>query len=120
MVPPADLGAGDDPVRLGVALEAVGQAEPLPGQPVKDPLAEVAERRVSEVVGERRRLHHVGVAAAELVQQVAIPGVGGEPLGDGPADLGDLEAVGQPVVHQQPGAARADHLGDAAEAGEER
>ena len=70
----ADLGAGDDPVRLGVALEAVGQAEPLPGQPVQHPLAEVPERRVAEVVRERGRLHHVRVAAAELVQQVAVAG----------------------------------------------
>ena len=66
----ADLGAGDDPVRLRVALEAVGQAEPLAGQPVEHLLAEVPERRVAEVVGERGRLDHVRVAAAQLVEQV--------------------------------------------------
>ena len=66
-----DLGAGDDPVRLGVALEAVGQPEPLPGQPVQHPLPQVPERRVAEVVGEGGGLHHVRVAAAQLVQQVA-------------------------------------------------
>ena len=43
-----------------------------------------------------------------------------EPLGDRPAHLGDLQAVREPVVHQQAGAARADHLGDAAQPGEER
>ncbi len=49
-----DLGTGDDPVRLRVALEAVGQAEPLPGQPIEDALAEVAERRVARGRGRGR------------------------------------------------------------------
>ncbi len=115
---PAGVGGGDDPQALRVALEAVGQAEPVPGEPVELLLAEVAERRVAEVVGEPGRLDDVRVAAAELVEQRGEPGVGGHPLGDRAADLGDLEAVGEPVV-QQPGAAGADDLGDAAEPGEE-
>ena len=115
-----DLGAGHDPVRLRVALEPVGQAEPLPGDPVEHLLTEVPERRVAQVVGERRGLDHVRIAAAERVEQVAVPLVADQPLGHRPPHLGDLQAVRQPVVHQQPGAARADHLGDAAEPGEER
>jgi hypothetical protein len=42
----------------------------------------VAERRVTQVVREARGVHHVGVAAEGLAQL--------------PADLGDLEGVGQP------------------------
>jgi hypothetical protein len=116
---PPDLRAGDDPVRLGVALEAVPQLQPLPGQLVEHPLAEVAERRVPEVVRQRRRLHHVRVAAAQLLQLVGgLPGH--QPFGDRPGHLCHLQAVGEPVVHQQAGATGADHLGDAAQPGEER
>lgn len=116
----ADLGAGDDPVRLGVALEAVGQPEALPGQPVEHPLPQMPERRVPEVVRERGGLHHLRVAAAELLQQVPVRRVGRQPLRDRPGHLGHLQAVGEPVVHQQPGTTRADHLGDAVQPGEER
>ena len=41
---------GQDPEGLGIALEAVGQPEPPPRQPIQDLLTEVAERRVAEVV----------------------------------------------------------------------
>ena len=60
------------------------------------PLAVVAERRVAEVVGQRRGLGDVGLAA-EGAGQVA-------------GDLGDLEAVGQPVADEVV-ALRPDHLG---------
>jgi hypothetical protein len=80
----------------------------------------VPERRVAEVVGERGRLDHVGVAATELGQQRRVPVVGQRPFGHRAGDLGHLEAVGEPVVHQQPGAARADHLGHPGQPGEER
>ena len=60
------------------------------------PLAVVAERRVAEVVGQRRGLGDVGLAA-EGPGQVA-------------GDLGDLEAVGEPVADEVV-ALRPDHLG---------
>src|SRR5690606_17666905 len=77
----ADLGARDDPVRLGVALEAVGEPEPLPGQPIQHPLTEVPERRMAKVVSERCGLHHVGIAPAELLQQVLVARVARQPFG---------------------------------------
>ena len=85
------LEPGQDPQRLGVALEpaAVG------GQGVQRDLAVVPERRVPQVVGQRRGLGEVGVAA-ERVRQVA-------------GHLGHLEAVGQPVAHEVVGL-RAEHL----------
>ena len=61
-----------------------------------DPLAVVAERRVAEVVRERRGLGDVGVAA-EGAGQVA-------------GDLRHLEAVGEPVADEVV-ALRPDHLG---------
>ncbi len=48
--------------------------QPLPGQLVQHPLAQVPERRVPQIVGEGGRLDHVRVAAAELLQQVGVPG----------------------------------------------
>ena len=63
---------------------------------VERDLAVVAERRVAHVVRERGGLGEVGVAA-ERVGEVA-------------GDLGDLEAVGQPVAHEVVGL-RPEHLG---------
>ena len=78
------------------------QAEALPGQPVQHPLPQVPERRVTEVVGERGRLHHVRVAAAELRPAGrGAPPSAVQPLGDRAGHLGHLQAVGEPVVHQQ-------------------
>ena len=59
-------------------------------------LAVVAEGRVADVVGERGGLGEVGVAA-ERVREVA-------------GDLGDLEAVREPVAHEVVGL-RPEHLG---------
>jgi hypothetical protein len=50
---------------------------------------------------------------------IGVP-AGHQALGDGPAHLRHLQAVGEPVVHEQAGATRADHLGDAAQPREER
>ena len=86
------LEPGQDAQRLGVALEAAAARAEL----VERHLAVVAERRVPHVVGERGGLGEVGVAA-ERVGQVA-------------GDLGDLEAVGEPVAHEVVGL-RAEHLG---------
>ena len=62
---PVHLQLGEDPEGLGVALEAVGQPEAVPGQPVQGPLAEVAEGRVAEVVGVGRGLDDDVVQPAE-------------------------------------------------------
>ena len=86
------LQPGQQPERLGVALEAAAARAEV-GQ---HPLAVVPERRVAEVVGERRRLDDVGLAA-QRPRQVT-------------RDLGHLEAVGQPVADEVVGL-RADHLG---------
>ena len=113
---PVQVDGGDDAEALRVALEAVGEAEALTGHPVEHLLAEVPERRVAEVVGQRGRLDDVGVAATQLRHQR----VAGHPLGDRPGDLRHLQAVGQPVVHEQARPGGAHHLRDAREAGEER
>ena len=86
------LQPGQQPQRLGVALEAAAALAEL-GQ---HPLAVVAERRVAQVVGQRRRLGDVGVGA--------------ECAGDVAGDLRHLEAVGQPVAGEVV-ALRPDHLG---------
>lgn len=75
----------------------------MPRDAVERLLAEVPERRVPEVVRERGGLGDVRVAAAQLRGEIGF-GPGGDPLGDGPRDLRDLQAVGEPVV-QQPGPA---------------
>jgi hypothetical protein len=86
------LEPGEQAQGLGVALEAAEVLAEL-GQ---DPLAVVPERRMAEVVGERRGLGDVGVAA-KCAGQVA-------------GHLGDFEAVGEPVADEIVGL-RADHLG---------
>ena len=75
------LQPGQQPQRLGVALEAAAVLAEL-GQ---HPLAVVAERRVAEVVGQRRGLGDVGLAA-----QRRGPGRGrpGRPRGCGSAGCG--------------------------------
>ena len=60
---PGHVERGDDPVGLRVALEPVGEPERLAGEAVEHALADVAERRVTEVVRARRGLHDDGVAA---------------------------------------------------------
>ena len=62
---------------------------------VEGHLAVVPERRVTEVVGERRRLGEVGVAAQRMGQVTG--------------DLGDLEAVRQAVADEVVGL-RPEHL----------
>ncbi len=59
---PGHVQRGDDAVGLRVALEPVRESERLAGEPVEDPLADMAERRVPEVVRARRGLHDDGVA----------------------------------------------------------
>ena len=95
------LEPGEEPQGLGVALEASARLAELG----EGPLAVVAERRVAEVVRQRGRLGDVGLAA-EGARQVA-------------GDLGDLEAVGQPVADEVVGL-RADHLGLGRQAPERR
>ena len=77
---------------LGVALETTAAL----GQVGQRPLAVVAERWMAEVVGQRRRLDDVGMAA-ERPGQVA-------------GDLGHLETVGEPVADEVVGLG-ADDLG---------
>ena len=75
-----DLGfePHEDPQRLGVALEPATAGTEL----VERPLAVVPERRMADVVGEAGGVDDVRVGA--------------QLLGDRPADLGDLQRVGQP------------------------
>ena len=86
------LEPGQQAQGLRVALEA---ADVL-GQPVQGRLPVVPERRVPEVVGEAGGVDDVGVAAEHPAQL--------------PADLGDLEGVGQAVAHEVVGV-RGDDLG---------
>ena len=86
------LEPGQQPQRLGVPLEPAAVDRRLG----EHPLAVVPERRMAEVVGEGRRLHQVGLAA--------------QSPGEVAGDLGDLEAVGEPVADEVVGLG-ADHLG---------
>jgi hypothetical protein len=86
------LQPGQQPQGLGVALEP-----PDAGCRVREhSLPVVAERRVAEVVCERGGLDEVGLTAQRPCQV--------------PRDLGDLEAVGQPVADEVV-ALRPHHLG---------
>ena len=69
---PVHLELGQDPEGLRVPLEPVGQPEPVPQQLVEDPLAQVTERRVSEVVRVRGGLDDHVVETAELPQQLRV------------------------------------------------
>ena len=67
----AAVERGEDAEGLRVALEAVRQAEPAAGDAVEHLLAEVAERRVAEVVRSGGGLNDDGVASAEVGDDLA-------------------------------------------------
>ena len=113
--------ASDDAVRLRVALEPFGEAEPRAGEAVERLFTEVAERRVAEVVGRRGRLHDDGVGTAEFGDDAAmLVAARGQVRGDRAGDGGDLHGVGQPVVHRETRTGLRDHLGDGGQARVER
>ena len=95
------LQPGQQPQRLGVALEAADAVRHL----VEGRFAVVAERRVAEVVAEAGGVHDVGVAAQRAAQFAA--------------HLGDLEAVGEPGADEVVGV-RGHHLGLRAEPAQRR
>ena len=109
---------GDDPEALRVALEPVGQAEPLAGHPVEHLLAEVPERRVAEVVGQRRGLDDVGVAAAQLADQRRRGRSSRSAIAR--ATCATCRLWVSRLCTSRPAPAGAHHLGDAREPGEER
>ena len=77
----ARIGAfqpGQQPDRVGIVIEAAGRRH----RRLKHVLAGMAEGRVADIVGEAERLGQILVEA--------------ERAGDGPADLRDFEAVGEP------------------------
>ena len=98
-----DLGLqpGQQPQRLGVALEAADRVRHL----VEGALAVVAEGRVAEVVGEACGVHDVGVAAERTAQFAP--------------HLRHLEAVGEPGPDEVVGI-RGHHLGLGAEPAQRR
>ena len=108
----------DDPVGLRVALESVGDAERLAGEPVEHPLADMAERRVPEVVRARRGLHDDGVAAVLDGQRVRGRRGIRQADRDRARDRRHLDRVGEPVVDQGAGARLRDHLRDRGQSGE--
>jgi hypothetical protein len=110
---------GHDPEGLRVALEAVGQPEPGPRDPIQDPFAQMTERRMPEIVGAGRRLHHHRIAATQLFRQTGT-GSCTNSDGDGPGNRGHLDGVGQPVVYDLTRCALGDHLGDRGKPGEVR
>jgi len=84
------LQPGEQPERLGVALEAAaGQRAVRVGEGRQRRLPVVPERRVAEVVREARRVHQVGVAA--------------ERGAEFPADLRALQRMGQPGAREVAG-----------------
>jgi hypothetical protein len=79
----------------------------------------VTERGVAEVVRNGRGLHHHVVQAAEPPEQLGVLPAE-QHHGDGPGDGGDLDRVGEPVVHHAAGGSGRHHLGDLREPGEGR
>lgn len=77
----------------------------MAGDPVEGLLAEVPERRMPQIVRERRGLGDVRIAAAQFRGEFGGIAARVDPLGDGARDLRDLEAVREPVV-KQPGTMR--------------
>src|SRR5699024_1336892 len=84
-------------------------------------LAEVAERRVPEIVSGRGRLHHHRIAPAEVADEftgAVIGVVQGDR--DRPGHGRDLERMGQAVVNDSSGTGLRNHLSDRGQPGEER
>ena len=82
-VEPVELGIaalerGHDPKGLGVVVETLEIREAA----IERPFAGMTERRVAEVVGERKRLRQILIEAERTRQRAR--------------DLGDLERMGQP------------------------
>jgi hypothetical protein len=81
------LQPGEQPERLGVALEAAaGQRAARVSEGRQRRLPVVPERRVAQVVRQARRVHQVGVAA--------------ERGAEFPADLRALQRMGQPGARE--------------------
>src|SRR5699024_229961 len=66
----AAVECGEDPKRLRIALETVIEVQQRPRHPVELLLAEVAERRMPEIVSGRCRLHHHRIAPAEVADEL--------------------------------------------------
>jgi hypothetical protein len=124
---------GEDAEALGVALEALGKAEPFARHPIQHPLAEMPERRVPEVVRVGRGLRddrvappepgHDGAGPVVLAplppQERGVPRlVARELRGDDPRHGAHLERVGEAVVHHRPHAGLRHDLGHVREPGE--
>ena len=105
-----DFELGQNPEGLGVALEAIRKAESLSGKAIEDPLAEMAERRMTKIVSICCRLHHDMIKSAKITKQVPILGPQ-QPYGDGARNGGHLDRVRQAVVHHAAGGCRIHHLG---------
>ncbi len=117
----AAVEGGENPKRLRVPLESVIEAQHRPRHPVEFLLAEVAERRVPQIVGGRGRRHDNRITPAEAADRIPGRFVGVDQRDrDRPGHRGDLERVSQPVVDDGAGPGLRDDLGDRGQAGEER
>ena len=102
---------GQDPEGLRISLEAVRQSEPLPRQSIKNPLTQMAERRMAKIMGCCCRLDHDMIKSAKILKQFVILSAE-ESHRDRSSDCGHLDRVGEPVVHDSAGRHRSDHLRD--------
>ena len=93
---------------------SVGRTRPfaLTHKTIELPFRDMAERRMSEIVGEAGRRGHLGL---DVTLRHAGRILGDQLLREPPRDLGDLQRVGQAVVEDAT-FERSDDLRDAAEA----
>src|SRR5699024_11283652 len=100
----AAVECGEDPKRLRIALETVIEVQQRPRHPVELLLAEVAERRMPELVSGRCRLHHHRIAPAEVADELTGAFVGvvqGDR--DRPGHGRDLERMRQGTLDHRSG-----------------
>jgi hypothetical protein len=108
---PEDFQLGQDSEGLCVSLKTVRQPEPHSRQSIKNPLTQMAERRMAKIMSGRRRLYHDMIKTSKIMKQLLILGAE-EPHSDRSSDCCHLDRVGEPVVDYSTGRHRGNHLRD--------
>jgi hypothetical protein len=106
-----DFQLSQDAEGLRVALETVGKPEPHPRQSIKDPLTQMAKRRMTKIMCSRRRLDHDMIKTPKIMKQLLILHAE-ESHSDRTSDRCHLDRMGEPIVHYSTGRHRGDHLRD--------
>ena len=63
---------GQHPEGLCISLVTVRQSEPHPRQSIKNPLTQVAERRMAKIMSSRGRLYHDMIKTAKIMKEFVI------------------------------------------------